>query len=126
MAERLTYRRHVRYNTKSNKRRILRTPGGKLVYHHVKKTATGPKCGDCGKALIGIPALRPFEYRRLKKRERRVNRAYGGSRCAGCTRTRVIRAFLIEEQKCVKQVLAEKMSAAKEPETKKKGKKSKQ
>merc|ERR1712224_669471 len=97
----------------SNGTRVLRTPGGKLVLHTVKKKASGPKCGDCGKRLIGVPALRPIEYRRLKKRERRVNRAYGGSRCAGCTRMRVIRAFLIEEQKYVKQVLAEKMSANK-------------
>merc|ERR1712224_855331 len=109
----------------SNGTRVLRTPGGKLVLHTVKKKASGPKCGDCGKRIIGVPALRPVEYRRLKKRERRVNRAYGGSRCAGCTRTRVIRAFLIEEQKCVKQVLAEKMSQTKESslEKSKKGKK---
>ena len=44
--------------------------------------------GDCGKALIGLPRLRPIEYRRLKQREKRVNRAYGGSRCAGCVRSR--------------------------------------
>merc|ERR1711933_104436 len=114
MVERLTYRRHTRYNTKSNKVRLLRTPGGRLVNQVVKKKAKGPSCGDCGKRLIGIPALRPMEYRRLKKRERRVNRAYGGSRCAKCVRMRVVRAFLIEEQKCVKQVLAEKMSSGKE------------
>merc|ERR1719408_633794 len=119
MVERLTYRRHTRYNTKSNKQRIVRTPGGKLVFQILKKKATGPKCGDCGKAIIGVPRLRPVEYSRLKKRERRVNRPYGGSRCAGCTRTRVIRAFLIEEQKCVKQVLAEKTASAKEPSSKK-------
>merc|ERR1712232_629041 len=105
--------------------RTLRTPGGRLVFQLVKKKAKGPACGDCGKALIGLPRLRPFEYRRLKKRERRVNRAYGGSRCASCVRTRVVRAFLIEEQKCVKQVLAEKMSQTKTKEEapkKKKGK----
>merc|ERR1719503_373651 len=50
-----------------------------------------------------------MEYRRLKKREKRVNRAYGGSRCAGCVRLRVVRAFLIEEQKCVKNVLTVRM-----------------
>merc|ERR1711957_393462 len=100
------------------------TPGGRLVNQVVKKKAKGPACGDCGKRLIGIPCLRPMEYSRLKKREKRVNRAYGGSRCAKCVRTRVVRAFLIEEQKCVKQVLAEKMSSAKEPvEKSKKGKK---
>merc|ERR1711862_528453 len=105
--------------------RKLKTPGGKLVFQNVQKKASGPKCGDCGKGIIGVPRLRPFEYRRLKKRERTVSRAYGGSRCAGCTRTRIIRAFLIEEQKCVKQVLAEKLSAAKEPTSSKKGKKKK-
>merc|ERR1712187_916425 len=93
--------------------RILRTPGGRLTFHLRKKKASGPKCGDCGKNIIGVPRLRPMEYRRLKKRERRVNRAYGGSRCAYCVRQRIVRAFLIEEQKCVKQVLQEKMSQAK-------------
>merc|ERR1711874_670099 len=98
---------------------------GKLVFHTLKKKTTGPKCGDCGKAIIGVPRLRPVEYRRLKKRERRVNRAYGGSRCASCVRSRVIRAFLIEEQKCVKQVLAEKMSSTKVKDEAPKKKKSK-
>merc|ERR1711957_454048 len=124
MVQRLTYRRHVRYNTKSNKQRQLRTPGGKLAFQLLKKTAKGPHCGDCGSALIGLPRLRPVEYSRLVKREKRVSRAYGGSRCASCVRTRVLRAFLLEEQKCVKQVLAEKMSQAKEESgTTKKGKK---
>merc|ERR1712232_1431602 len=102
--------------------RTLRTPGGRLVFQLVKKKAKGPACGDCGKALIGLPRLRPVEYRRLKKRERRVNRAYGGSRCAACVRTRVVRAFLIEEQKCVKQVLAEKAMVVKDAPKKKKAK----
>eukprot|EP00930_Biecheleria_cincta_P051788 TRINITY_DN36_c0_g1_i4.p1 TRINITY_DN36_c0_g1~~TRINITY_DN36_c0_g1_i4.p1 ORF type:complete len:126 (-),score=34.02 TRINITY_DN36_c0_g1_i4:80-457(-) len=125
MVARLTYRRQCRYNTKSNKQRILKTPGGKLTYQAVAKTSKGPKCGDCGKALIGLPRLRPKEYRRLKNREKRVSRAYGGSRCAGCVRSRIVRAFLIEEQKCVKQVLAEKLSQAKAEQSggKKKGKK---
>ena len=35
----------------------------------------------------------------------------------GCVRSRIVRAFLIEEQKCVKQVLAEKLSQAKEKES---------
>ncbi|CAK9002790.1 unnamed protein product [Durusdinium trenchii] len=113
MAFRLTYRRQCRYNTKSNKQRVVKTPGGRAVFQVVKKKAKGPICGDCGKALIGLPRLRPIEYARLKKREKRVNRAYGGSRCAGCVRSRIVRAFLIEEQKCVKQVIAEKISQQK-------------
>mmetsp|Transcript_43050 Transcript_43050/g.124427 ORF Transcript_43050/g.124427 Transcript_43050/m.124427 type:complete len:128 (+) Transcript_43050:88-471(+) len=126
MVQRLTYRRRCRYNTKSNIQKIVKTPGGKLVFHAQKKRAKGPHCGDCGGKIIGVPVLRPIEYKRLPRRMRRVSRAYGGSRCAKCTRSRVLRAFLIEEQKCVKQVLAEKLSQAKEKEAPaKKGKKSK-
>merc|ERR1711862_1041770 len=118
--ERVTYRRHNRYNTKSNKIKFFRTPGGKLSSGLVKKNGKFPKCGDCGGMIYGVPALRPTMYKRLAKHKRSVSRPYGGSRCGKCVRTRVVRAFLLEEQKCVKQVLAEKMSAAKEP---KKGKK---
>eukprot|EP00295_Goniomonas_pacifica_P022796 CAMPEP_0175946248 /NCGR_PEP_ID=MMETSP0108-20121206/27192_1 /TAXON_ID=195067 ORGANISM="Goniomonas pacifica, Strain CCMP1869" /NCGR_SAMPLE_ID=MMETSP0108 /ASSEMBLY_ACC=CAM_ASM_000204 /LENGTH=48 /DNA_ID= /DNA_START= /DNA_END= /DNA_ORIENTATION= len=42
----------------------------------------------------------------MSRRQKTVTRAYGGSRCAGCVRQRVVRAFLIEEQKNVKLVLA--------------------
>lgn len=73
-------------------------------------------------------------FKNAKKREKTVSRAYGGSRCHSCVRQRyelnmetlrvsyngishiphnflyhrVVRAFLIEEQKIVKKVLAEK------------------
>lgn len=75
-------------------------------------------------------------FKNAKKREKTVSRAYGGSRCHLCVRQRyepslvltiainrnrqncnvrlffgqhrVVRAFLIEEQKIVKKVLAEK------------------
>merc|ERR1712178_153034 len=101
MVERLTYRRHCRYNTNSNKKRILRTPDGKLVYQHVQKKASAPKCGDTKKALIGMPRVRPMELKKLKKREKHVSRAYGGCLSAKAVRTRIIRAFLIMEHSCV-------------------------
>jgi len=104
---RLTYRRRASYNTKSNKVRVSRTPGGKLVYLKVKKAGTAPKCGDCGTKLAGIPALRPREYATISRPKKTVQRAYGGSRCAGCVQDRIVRAFLIEEQKVVKKVLKE-------------------
>ena len=51
------------YNTKSNKVRITRTPGGKLRYLHIKKRGTAPKCGDCG---IKLPGVRPSTSQRLR------------------------------------------------------------
>merc|ERR1711916_382913 len=101
MVQRLTYRRRLSYNTKSNRKKIVKTPGGKLVYHYVKKAGSVPKCGDCPDKLRGIKPSRPMERSRMTKRLKTVSRAYGGSRCHKCVRNRIVRAFLIEEQKIV-------------------------
>ena len=62
-----------------------------------------------------IPALRPSEYKRISKRQKNVSRPYGGSRCATCVRERIVRAFLIEEQKIVKKVLKQQAAMAAKP-----------
>lgn len=54
MAQRLTYRRRHSYNTRSNKVKIVRTPGNRLVYHYRTKLANGPSCGDCGCKIHGV------------------------------------------------------------------------
>ena len=54
MAQRVTIRKRTPYNTTSNRRLVVKTPGGKLVYHHLKKLPTAPKCGDCGVRLPGV------------------------------------------------------------------------
>eukprot|EP01006_Ploeotia_vitrea_P053165 TRINITY_DN67760_c7_g1_i1.p3 TRINITY_DN67760_c7_g1~~TRINITY_DN67760_c7_g1_i1.p3 ORF type:complete len:132 (-),score=74.71 TRINITY_DN67760_c7_g1_i1:619-1014(-) len=127
MVQRLTYSRRHSYNTKSNAIREVKTPGGKLVAQYVSKRANGPKCGGCGKRLQGIAALRPKQYRAVTKRQRTVSRAYGGSECASCVRERIVRAFLVEEQRIVKQVLKarEQSNKAKKSKKSKKGKKGK-
>jgi len=115
MAQRVTYRRRLSYNTRSNRVRIVKTPGGNLTWLYEKKPAKGPRCGDCGITLPGIPALRPREYANISRRQKTVNRAYGGSRCANCVRNRIVRAFLIEEQKIVKKVIKSQATQAKAP-----------
>jgi large subunit ribosomal protein L34e len=55
-------------------------------------------------------------FKNAKSRETTVSRAYGGSRCHACVKLRVIRAFLVEEQKIVKKVLADKQRKAKKSE----------
>ncbi|KAG1833680.1 hypothetical protein DFJ58DRAFT_719407 [Suillus subalutaceus] len=90
MAQRVTLRKRQPYNTTSSRRRIVKTPGGKL-----------PKCGDCGIGLPGVPALPP----------KTVCRAYGGSRCGDCVKSRILRAFLVEEAKIVKKVIKSQQKA---------------
>ncbi|KAH8552220.1 60S ribosomal protein L34-B [Umbelopsis sp. PMI_123] len=105
MAPRVTYRRRLSYNTRSNRTRVVKTPGGNLNLQYEKKPASAPRCGDCGVKLAGIISLRPREYAQVSKTKKTVSRAYGGSRCSHCVRNRIVRAFLIEEQKIVKKVL---------------------
>jgi len=67
-----------------------KTPGGKLVYLYRKKQGAISKCGDCKVKLHGITPARPRELSRLSKRLKTVTRAYGGSRCHKCVRTRSV------------------------------------
>lgn len=114
--------------------RRVKVASGKLVFQYRTKIANGPKCGDCGRklsgaspcrwscrwcgssadvdarALAGIAHLRPKEYRTISKRQKVVSRAYGGNRCHTCVRDRVVRAFLVEERKIVKNVLKQKLA----------------
>ncbi|CAO1357784.1 unnamed protein product [Diamesa hyperborea] len=113
MVQRLTLRRRLSYNTKSNKRRIVRTPGGRLVYLYVKKPRTVPKCGQCKEKLKGITPTRPSERPRMSRRLKTVSRTFGGVLCHRCLRERIIRAFLIDEQKVVKVLKAAQVATVK-------------
>lgn len=54
MPERVTLRRRLCYNTKSNKTKISKTPGGHNVILYRKKQGKVPKCGDTGVKLKGV------------------------------------------------------------------------
>ncbi|CAG5047268.1 unnamed protein product [Parnassius apollo] len=111
MVQRLTFRRRLSCNTKSNQRRIVRTPGGWLVYQYVKKHKKIPRCGQCKSNLTGIQPARPAERSRVCYRKKTVKRVYGGVLCHKCVKQRIVRAFLIEEQKIVKVLKAQQASA---------------
>jgi large subunit ribosomal protein L34e len=96
------------YNTTSHKLRAVRMPGGALKSQRVSKTTKGPKCMDCKASLPGIKHMKMTDFKRTNKRERTVSRCYGGSACHSCVRQRIVRAFLLEEQKAVKKVLADR------------------
>ncbi|XP_022079627.1 60S ribosomal protein L34-B-like isoform X1 [Acanthaster planci] len=113
MVQRLHYRRRHSYNTKSNKVKIVKTPGGKLVYHYLKKKPSPARCGDTGVKLMGVVAARPKKLMSVPRPKKRVTRAYGGCLSAGAVKQRIIRAFLIEEQKIVRRVLKAQQQAKK-------------
>jgi len=57
-------------------------------------------------ARVQIPALRPKEMsnRRLARPAKTVHRIYGGHLSHAVVKDRIVRAFLIEEQKIIKKV----------------------
>ncbi|KHN81029.1 60S ribosomal protein L34-B [Toxocara canis] len=113
MPQRLTYRRRLCYNTQSNKTKVSKTPGGRLVFLYRKKLGSIPRCGDTGVKLKGVKPARARQLSKMTKRLKKVSRAYGGCLSAAAVRERIIRAFLIEEQKIVVRVLKAKQNAEK-------------
>merc|ERR1712029_790231 len=127
MGARVHYTRQNSYNTKSNKIRQVRTPGGKLVAHYLKKKAKGPQTNNTTFAtkLSGLKKMRPHDYKKAPRNSRRISRVYGGVLTHKAVRDRIIRTFLTEEVRCVKKAVAAKTSAEskKKKATKSKGKK---
>eukprot|EP00598_Pedospumella_elongata_P001876 CAMPEP_0184976378 /NCGR_PEP_ID=MMETSP1098-20130426/7347_1 /TAXON_ID=89044 /ORGANISM="Spumella elongata, Strain CCAP 955/1" /LENGTH=117 /DNA_ID=CAMNT_0027499241 /DNA_START=94 /DNA_END=447 /DNA_ORIENTATION=+ len=106
------HKRHA-FRTNTNRVKTILTPGGRHTAQYIAKARKGPKCGDCKISLPGIKHMNSTEFKNAKSREKTVSRAYGGSRCHTCVRNRIVRAFLIEEQKIGKKVLAEKLKKTK-------------
>merc|ERR1711992_152515 len=114
--QRITYRRRLSYNTKSNRRKKVRTWGGKLVFQYLKKRPALPKCPMTGVKLKGVKPTRPADRKRLSLRHKKVFRAYGGVLSHKAVREKIVRAFLIEEQKLVQKVLKIQKAGAPKPE----------
>jgi large subunit ribosomal protein L34e len=110
---RITLTRRHAYRTRSNKVKTIRAPGGRHVAQYISKSRKGAVCGDCHIVLPGIKHMDTRGFKNAINREKTVSRAYGGSRCHKCVRERIVRAFLVDEQKIVKRLLVEKSKTTK-------------
>ena len=61
LERRITYRRRTAYRTKSNNFKPVKTPGGKLVMHILKKKTRGV-------GLQGVKCARPAQFKKLRRR----------------------------------------------------------
>merc|ERR1712174_127396 len=104
------------YRTRGNNFRPIKTPGGKLVLHLIKKHTRGT-------GMQGVKVARPNAFRRMNASRRHVSRAYGGVLTGTEVKDRIMRAFLIEEFKRFKNI--SKTSSDKKDKKKKKGDKKK-
>ncbi|CAJ1038181.1 Ribosomal protein L34e, putative, partial [Leishmania shawi] len=106
---RVQYRRRMHYATRGNRMKMVRTPGNKLVMQKRAKRSQGIHTPWVlgHKRLGGTKALRHIDARLASRHEKSVSRAYGGVLSHAQVRDRIVRAFLVEEQRIVKQALKE-------------------
>merc|ERR1712017_324 len=97
LERRITYRRSSAYRTRGNNFRPIKTPGGKLVLHLIKKHTRGT-------GMQGVKVASPNDFRRMNASRRRVSRPYGGILTGSQVKDRIMRAFLIEEFKRFKNI----------------------
>lgn len=92
---------------------FLSFKGGRHIAQYIAKHRKGVACAECKVALPGIKHMEKNGFKNGKQADKKVSRAYGGNQCHKCVRDRIVRAFLIEEQKLSKKVLLEKSKKAK-------------
>ena len=108
MGDRVHYLRRKSYNTRSNKIRKQRTPGGRLAIKYVGKTSKGPQTSINTKSkLTGLQKLSNSRWRGLSHTQRTISRPYGGVLTPCELKDKIKRAFLIEEVKIVKKIFKE-------------------
>eukprot|EP01059_Diplonema_ambulator_P018923 TRINITY_DN31609_c0_g1_i1.p1 TRINITY_DN31609_c0_g1~~TRINITY_DN31609_c0_g1_i1.p1 ORF type:complete len:131 (+),score=21.95 TRINITY_DN31609_c0_g1_i1:48-395(+) len=111
MVQRVHFPAKHKFNTKGHDSKFVihKIVGGKLACKRLKKSVAGPHCPKyLGHVrLQGTKALREGGRHgsyRAPRRHKTVSRPYGGVLTCNQVKDRVIRAFLIEEQKIVKKI----------------------
>ena len=72
------------HRTRSRRKVIVRTPGGRVTIHYEPRKPGPAKCAICGKPLNGVPREIPSVLKKLAKTEKRPERPYGGYICPEC------------------------------------------
>ncbi|KAF8282358.1 putative 60S ribosomal protein L34 [Trypanosoma cruzi] len=113
---RVQYRRRMHYATRGNRMKLVRTPGNRLVMQKRVKRSQGPHTPWVlgHKRLAGTKALRHTEARLASRHEKSTSRPYGGVLSHEQVLDRIVRAFLIEEQRIVKRALKAHAKSQKE------------
>lgn len=104
MAPRVSRAGYNPYVTPSNKMKFIKNGAGKLIFIKKKKEGSHQKCGDCKRRLLGPLPMRPADFKRQTKCQRRVNRVYGGTICADCVQGKILKSFFSEEKKQIKEI----------------------
>jgi large subunit ribosomal protein L34e len=113
-SNRVHFTRRKSYNTKSNKIRKIRTPGGRLAAQYVKKRekAVQPMFETKSK-LSGLKQIGHHARSRLTRTQRQISRPYGGVLTPKQLKERILKAFLCSEVQISKQMAYERVNEKK-------------
>ena len=109
-SNRVHYLRRKSYNTRSNKIRKLRAPGGRLTIQYRGKRVRGPQPAMATKEQLSGLTATPSRI----NSQNRISRPYGGVYTPSQVKNRILRAFLVEEVKVVKKFVKDTKKAAPE------------
>ncbi|EZG43222.1 ribosomal protein L34 [Gregarina niphandrodes] len=101
------------YRTRTNKTKLVRTPGNRLARHRIAPKHSVPHCPISGLKLSGLPGKPRSTYGRMPKCQRSVARAYGGHFSHRVVREKILKAFFTYEKMCVQSVMLEKARSQK-------------
>jgi large subunit ribosomal protein L34e len=86
----------VRPSLRGKPHKLVRTPGGRLVWRPVEFKRGEARCAWCHGELHGTPVLSKAEMRGIPKSSRRPERPYGGYLCPRCLKLGLVRAVIRE------------------------------
>lgn len=93
------------YSTKSNRTRIIRTPGNTLNVLKLNKKKSRRICPIQKNKIEGLAVPGSRRFTNSSRKSNSVSRAYGGCLSIQALRKNITKAFLIEEKKLAKKVL---------------------
>lgn len=77
------------HKSRTFRRVSKKTPGGKVVLHHVLRKPKKAHCGTCGDVLKGVARERPIKMQNMPKTMKRPERPFGGVLCSKCLRQQI-------------------------------------
>jgi len=77
------------YKSRTFRRVSRKTPGGRVVLHHVLRKPKKAHCAVCGEVLKGVARERPSKMQNMPKTKKRPERPFGGVLCSKCLRQRI-------------------------------------
>ena len=77
------------HKSRTFRRVSKKTPGSKVVLHHVPRKPKAAHCSVCGDVLKGMAKERPIKMQNMPKSQKRPTRPFAGVLCSSCLKQKI-------------------------------------